>query len=66
MVRIILTQCNRRLAPKPARGFHQDCADLPAHKRFIVYPGEERFSLGARVTRSEDDIERFDDRYGRG
>lgn len=42
-------EVKRSLAPKPGRGFHQACADLGAQRRFIVYPGEERFSAGAGV-----------------
>jgi len=33
-------------APKIERGFHSACADLKPEKRFIVYPGNERYSLG--------------------
>src|ERR1700681_1193155 len=32
-------------APKVGRGFRSACADLTPDKRFVVYPGEERFSL---------------------
>jgi predicted AAA+ superfamily ATPase len=32
-------------APKIERGFHSACADLDPRKRFIVYPGTERFPL---------------------
>ena len=42
-------EVKRSLAPKPERGFHQACADLGAQRRFIVYPGEERFAAGAGV-----------------
>ena len=42
-------EVKRSLAPKPGRGFHQACADLGAQRRFIVYPGEERFSAAAGV-----------------
>jgi predicted AAA+ superfamily ATPase len=38
-------EIKRSAAPKPARGFHNACADLEPAKRFIVYPGTERFSL---------------------
>jgi hypothetical protein len=27
-------------------GFHIACTDLRPHKRFVVYPGAERFPLG--------------------
>jgi predicted AAA+ superfamily ATPase len=51
---LVLALPNRRLwaieikrssAPKIERGFHMACADLEPEKRFVVYPGEERFSL---------------------
>jgi predicted AAA+ superfamily ATPase len=38
-------EIKRSSAPKVERGFHSACADLKPHKRFVVYPGEERFSL---------------------
>ena len=44
--RLLAIEIKRSLAPKPERGFHQACADLGAGKRLIVYPGEERFSVG--------------------
>jgi predicted AAA+ superfamily ATPase len=47
--RLWAVEVKRNLAPKPERGFHHACADLLAQRRFIVYPGEERFSAGAGV-----------------
>ena len=47
--RLWAIEVKRSLAPKAERGFHQACADLGAQRRFIVYPGEERFSAGAGV-----------------
>jgi uncharacterized protein len=38
-------EIKRSSAPKVERGFHSACADLKPSKRFVVYPGEERFSL---------------------
>jgi len=38
-------EVKRSSAPKVERGFHSACADLKPDKRFVVYPGEERFSL---------------------
>lgn len=32
-------------APKLERGYHSACADVKPHKRFVVYPGTERFPL---------------------
>jgi predicted AAA+ superfamily ATPase len=52
---LLLTLPNRQLwaikvkrssAPKVEKGFHIACADLRPHKRFVVYPGTERFALG--------------------
>jgi len=44
--RLWAIEIKRNLAPKPERGFREACADLGATKRLIVYPGEERFSVG--------------------
>ena len=38
-------EVKRSSAPKLERGFHSACADLKPHKRFVVYPGTERFPL---------------------
>jgi predicted AAA+ superfamily ATPase len=38
-------EIKRSSAPTVTRGFHSACADLQPNKRFVVYPGEERFSL---------------------
>jgi predicted AAA+ superfamily ATPase len=38
-------EIKRSSAPKVERGFHSACADLEPNRRFVVYPGEERFSL---------------------
>lgn len=38
-------EIKRSSAPKLERGFHNACADLKPKKRFVVYPGNERFSL---------------------
>jgi len=38
-------EIKRSSAPKVERGFHIACEDLKPKKRFVVYPGEERFSL---------------------
>ncbi len=38
-------EIKRSSAPKPERGFHNACADLKPGKRFIAYPGNERFPL---------------------
>ncbi len=38
-------EVKRSSAPKIERGFHSACADLNPQKRFVVYPGTERFPL---------------------
>lgn len=38
-------EVKRSSAPKPERGFYSACADLAPTKRFLVYPGAERFPL---------------------
>jgi len=38
-------EIKRSSAPKPERGFHRACADLAPAKRFVVYPGSERFPV---------------------
>jgi hypothetical protein len=40
-------EIKRSSAPSVERGFHIACADLKAKKRFVVYPGHERFPLHA-------------------
>lgn len=40
-------EIKRSSAPKAERGFHLACADLKPARRFVVYPGSERFSVGA-------------------
>jgi hypothetical protein len=42
-------EVKRSLAPRPERGFHTACADLNPVRRFVVYPGAERFPLGQDV-----------------
>jgi len=37
------------MTPKPGRGFHHARADLKPARSFVVYAGEERFSLGEGV-----------------
>lgn len=38
-------EVKRSSAPKLERGFHSACVDLDPAKRFLVYPGTERFPL---------------------
>ena len=36
----------RSLAPTPGRGFHEACRDLAPERKFVVYPGDDRWPLG--------------------
>lgn len=36
-------EIKRSIAPKVEKGFHTACNDLKPHRRFVVYPGSERF-----------------------
>lgn len=47
--RLWAIEVKRSLAPRPERGFHAACADLSPARRFVVYPGAERFPLGQDV-----------------
>lgn len=42
-------EIKRSSAPKLERGFHLACADLKPAKRFVVYPGDDRFPLDAET-----------------
>lgn len=43
-------EIKRSLAPTVSKGFHLGCEDVQATKRFIVYPGKERFPTSHDVT----------------
>jgi hypothetical protein len=47
--RLWAVEIKRSSAPKVERGFHIACADLKPDKRFVVYPGDERFPLNAET-----------------
>ena len=38
-------EIKRSSAPTPSRGFYEACADLRPARRFLVYPGTERYPL---------------------
>lgn len=40
-------EIKRSLAPKPERGFHAACADLNPVRKFVVYPGVERYRIAS-------------------
>ena len=42
-------EIKRSSAPKLERGFHLACADLKLARRFVVYPGDDRFPLDAET-----------------
>lgn len=47
--RLWAIEIKRSLTPKLERGFHAACADLRPERRFVVYPGNERFRLAEDV-----------------
>ena len=42
-------EIKRSLSPKLERGFHAACADLAPNRKFVVYPGSERYRLAADI-----------------
>jgi hypothetical protein len=42
-------EVKRSLSPKLERGFHAACADLKPDRRFVVYPGHDRFPMAEGV-----------------
>lgn len=42
-------EVKRSLSPTLERGFYQACEDLAPERRFVVYPGQERFPLRGDV-----------------
>jgi len=48
--RICAVEIKRNLNPKPTKGFYQACFDLKPDFKFVVYPGNERFSISTGVT----------------
>lgn len=47
--RVWAIEIKRSLDPKPARGFHSGCKDVKPDARFVVYPGDERFSISRNI-----------------
>lgn len=43
-------EIKRSQAPSVSKGFHLGCDDIKATKRFIVYPGKERFPVTKEIT----------------
>ncbi|MBI2307269.1 MAG: ATP-binding protein [Rhodocyclales bacterium] len=42
-------EIKRSLSPKLERGFHAACADLAPERKFVVYPGSERYPLAEDI-----------------
>ena len=42
-------EVTRSLSPKMERGFHAACADLHPTRKFVVYPGTERYRMAADI-----------------
>jgi hypothetical protein len=42
-------EVKRSLTPKLERGFYAACADLNPTKKFVVYPGSERYRLAPDI-----------------
>ncbi|MBN2465520.1 ATP-binding protein [candidate division WOR-3 bacterium] len=42
-------EVKRSLKPKLERGFHEACTDIGPARRYVVYPGTERYPLAADV-----------------
>ena len=42
-------EIKRSLTPKPERGFYSACEDLAPSRKFIVYPGAERYRVAADI-----------------
>lgn len=42
-------EIRRSLAPVVTKGFHLGCDDLGAARRFVVYPGGDRFALDRKT-----------------
>jgi predicted AAA+ superfamily ATPase len=43
--RLWAIEVKRSLDPHPSKGFHYACQDVKATRRFVVYPGQDRFRL---------------------
>jgi len=43
-------EIKRSMAPTLSKGFHLGCEDIQATERFVVYPGNEQFSISKGIT----------------
>ncbi len=42
-------EVKRSLSPKPGKGFYYSCDDIQPVKKFIVYPGREKYPIGTDI-----------------
>jgi hypothetical protein len=47
--RLWAIEIKRSLVPKVERGFYAACADLNPARKFVVYPGQERYRLAEDI-----------------
>lgn len=47
--RLWAIEIKRSLSPKPERGFHVACQDLAPQRKYVVYPGRERYRIAADI-----------------
>jgi predicted AAA+ superfamily ATPase len=47
--RFIAVEIKSSTAPSVSRGFHSGCEDLRPLAKLVVYPGQERFPMGADI-----------------
>ena len=47
--RLWAIEIKRSLSPKPERGFHVACKDLAPQRKYVVYPGRERYRIAADI-----------------
>jgi len=43
-------EIKRSTAPSLTKGFHIACAEVKPERRYVVYSGNDRFSLGENIT----------------
>ena len=47
--RLWAIEVKRSLSPRPERGFHAACDDLAPERKWVVYPGSERYRLAPDI-----------------
>jgi predicted AAA+ superfamily ATPase len=47
--RLWAIEIKRSLSPKLEKGFHSACVDLNPVKKFVVYPGTERYRMATDI-----------------